>query len=137
MKKISIVISVYNEETNIPELVKKINDHKDSSLEYEIIFVNDGSSDNSEAIIRKLCEADNDYKLLSFTRNYGHEMAMSAGMDVSSGDAVIFMDADLQHPPSMIKEMVQIWLNGKKIVLTKRVDNEDKTASYKILSMIY
>ena len=137
MKKISIVISVYNEETNIPELVKKINDHKNSSLEYEIIFVNDGSSDNSEAIIRKLCEADNDYKLLSFTRNYGHEMAMSAGMDVSSGDAVIFMDADLQHPPSMIKEMVQIWLNGKKIVLTKRADNKDKTATYKILSMIY
>jgi polyisoprenyl-phosphate glycosyltransferase len=137
MKKISIVISVYNEETNIPELVKKINEHKNSSLEYEIIFVNDGSSDNSEAIIRKLCEADNDYKLLSFTRNYGHEMAMSAGMDVSSGDAVIFMDADLQHPPSMIKEMVQIWLNGKKIVLTKRADNEDKTATYKILSMIY
>jgi len=137
MKKISIVISVYNEESNIPELVKEINKHKNPSFEYEIIFVNDGSSDNSEAIIRKLCESDNKYKLLSFTRNYGHEMAMSAGMDISSGDAVIFMDADLQHPPIMIKEMIQIWESGKKIVLTKRTANEDQTFTYKILSTVY
>ena len=64
-------------------------------------------------------------------------MAMSAGMDMSSGDAVIFMDADLQHPPHIIKEMLQIWEGGKKIVLTKRSDNEDKTIIYKILSAIY
>ena len=133
MKKISIVISVFNEESNIQELVKEINKSKNPKFKYEIIFVNDGSSDASEDIIRNLCKADYEYKLLSFTKNFGHEIAMSAGMDMSSGDAVICMDADLQHPPHIIKEMLQIWEGGKKIVLTKRSDNEDKTVIYKIL----
>ena len=137
MKKISIVVSVFNEESNIQELVKEINKSKNPKFKYEIIFVNDGSSDASEDIIRNLCKADYEYKLLSFTKNYGHEMAMTAGMDMSSGDAVIFMDADLQHPPHMIKEMVQIWEGGKKIVLTKRSDNEDRRIIHKILSAIY
>ena len=137
MKKISIVISVFNEESNIHELVKEINNNRSSKYEYEIIFVNDGSSDASEDTIRNICKSNHEYKLLSFTRNYGHEMAMSAGMDLSSGDAVIFMDADLQHPPKMIKKMIQIWEDGKKIVLTKRVDNEDKTLIYKALSGLY
>lgn len=137
MKKISIVISVFNEESNIQELVKEINKSKNPKFKYEIIFVNDGSSDASEDIIRNLCKADYEYKLLSFTKNFGHEIAMSAGMDMSSGDAVIFMDADLQHPPHIIKEMLEIWEGGKKIVLTKRSDNEDKTIIYKIFSTIY
>jgi dolichol-phosphate mannosyltransferase len=114
MKKISIVISVFNEESNIHELVKEINKNKISKYEYEIIFVNDGSSDASEDIISNICKSNQEYKLLSFTKNYGHEMAMSAGMDLSSGDAVIFMDADLQHPPKMMNRMIQIWENGKK-----------------------
>jgi|MDTG01.2.fsa_nt_gb dolichol-phosphate mannosyltransferase len=137
MKKISIVISVFNEESNIHELVKEINKNKISKYEYEIIFVNDGSSDASEDIISNICKSNQEYKLLSFTKNYGHEMAMSAGMDLSSGDAVIFMDADLQHPPKMMNRMIQIWENGKKIVLTKRIDNEEKSLIYKVISSFY
>lgn len=136
-KKISIIISVYNEQDNIPELIKEINKYRNSSYEYEIIFIDDGSVDNSEEVIKNICDSDSESKLVSFTRNYGHEMAMSAGMDISSGDAVIFMDADLQHPPFMIEKMVNIWESGKKIVLTKRIANEDQTIGYKFMSTIY
>lgn len=137
VKKISIVISVYNEAGNIPKLIEQIKIHRDSRFKYEIIFVNDGSSDNSEELIRNACAADREFKLLTFTKNYGHEIAMSAGMDVSSGDAVIFMDADLQHPPHLIKEMLDVWESGKKIVLTKRTTNEGQTFFYKVMSNIF
>ena len=136
-KKISIVIPVFNEENNIPELVKALNKQRNSFYKYEIIFVNDGSTDNSEAVIRSICQSHNDAKLVSFTKNYGHEIAMSAGMDMSSGDAVIFMDADLQHPPHMIESMLKIWEGGKKIVLTRRTANEDHTLGYKLMSGVY
>lgn len=136
-KKISIVVSVFNEEKNIPQLINEVYAHMNDNFKYEIIFVNDGSSDNSEEVIKEICGKDNRVKLISFTRNYGHEMAMSAGMDLSSGDAVIFMDADMQHPPSVIKEMIDIWEKGKKIVLTKRSYNEEHTIIYKVLSGIY
>lgn len=136
-KKISIVVSVFNEEKNIPQLIKEIYSHMNDNFTYEIIFVNDGSTDNSEEIIKGICNKDNQVKLVSFTRNYGHEMAMSAGMDLSSGDAVIFMDADMQHPPYLIKKMIYLWEKGKKIILTKRSHNEEHTIIYKLLSGIY
>jgi len=137
MKKISIVISVYNEESNIEKLIEEIWQNVPSRFEYELIFVNDGSSDQTEELITLFCQNDNRIKLINFTRNYGHEIAMSAGMDISSGDAVIFMDGDLQHPPSLLPELIQNWENGNKIVLTKRTGNEEKTFFYKILASIY
>jgi len=137
MKKISIVISVYNEESNIEKLLEEIWLNVPNRIEYELIFVNDGSSDQTEELIMLLCQKDNRIKLINFTRNYGHEIAMSAGMDVSSGDAVIFMDGDLQHPPSILPELIQNWENGNKIVLTKRTGNAEKTFLYKTLASIY
>ena len=137
MKKISLVISIYNEEENIEKLVEEILLYKNDKYAHEIIFVNDGSSDNSEIIIKNLCKSNNDIKLLTFTKNYGHEIAMSAGMDISTGDAVIFMDADLQHPPHLIENMLSLWESGKKIVLTRRTDNDEKTFLYKFMSKMY
>lgn len=136
MRKISIVISVYNEEDNIFKLYEELEKTRNNNYAYEIIFVNDGSSDDSVSKIKNLCN-NNNVKLLNFTRNYGHEIAMSAGMDIATGDAVVFMDADLQHPPSLIENMIQLWESGKKIVLTKRTENNSNTFLYKVLSKIY
>ena len=137
MKKISIVVSVFNEEGNITKLLKEIGNAQIQDYEYEIIFVNDCSTDQSETIIKKACKFDSSIKLITFTRNYGHEIAMSAGMDIATGDAVIFMDADLQHPPHIMRDMIEKWEQGKKIVLTNRTDNQENSISYKIMSTIY
>ncbi len=137
MKTISIVISAYSEESNIPKLIEEIWLNVPSHFDYELIFVNDGSTDGTEKLITLLCQKDNRIKLINFTTNYGHEIAMSAGMDLSSGDAVIFMDADLQHPPSLLPELIRNWENGSRIVLTKRTINEEKTFFYKILAYFY
>ena len=137
MKKISIVISVYNEQGNIVRLLDEIEKYKNSNYSYEIILVDDGSDDGSVEIIKKLCASNKELKLLSFTRNYGHEVAMSAGMDLASGDAVIFMDADLQHPPETVATMIGYWEKGNRIVLTKRIENASNTFTYKVMSHIF
>lgn len=137
MKTISIVISAYNEESNIVKLIEEIWIHVPKEFNYELIFVNDGSSDRTESIVSEFCKQDSRIKLLNFTTNYGHEIAMSAGMDFATGDAVVFMDADLQHPPALLPELFLAWENGNRIVLTKRSDNEEKTFIYKKLSAIY
>ncbi|MDD3739226.1 MAG: glycosyltransferase family 2 protein [Lentimicrobiaceae bacterium] len=136
---ISIVISAYNEEANIAELYKQLKQSLDTidSLKYEIIFVNDGSKDNTKAEVLKLYEKDKDVKLVDFVRNFGHEIAMTAGMDYAVGDAVLFMDADLQHPPQLIPEMVKHWRDGVDIVLTKRVDNQQESYFQKLRGKIF
>ncbi len=131
------MISAYNEESNISKLIEQLWLNVPSKYKYELIFVNDGSIDGTEAVINSFCKNDSRIKLLNFTKNYGHEIAMSAGMDMASGDAVIFMDADLQHPPSLLPELIDHWENGSKIVLTKRIDNIDNSFFYKILSSFY
>ena len=80
---------------------------------------------------------DEKVKIVQLKRNFGHEIAMTAGMDYAKGDAVIFMDADLQHPPKYIPEMVKLWLSGKEIVLTKRVDNQDTSKFYKFCAKAF
>lgn len=130
---VSIVVSAYNEEGNIEPLYKELKKVLSSVRldKKEIIFVDDGSSDKTYDKCKALQEKDADVKIVHLKRNFGHEIAMTAGMDYSSGDAVIFMDADLQHPPVYIKQMIEEWQNGMDIVLTKRVDNVDTSAFYK------
>ena len=133
MKTVSIVISAYNEEGNINKLhqelkaeLKKIKD-----VEFEMLFVDDGSKDTTLSKIKKLQEKDERVKIVQLKRNFGHEIAMTAGMDYAKGDAVIFMDADLQHPPLYIPQMVKAWQDGAEIVLTKRTDNVATSKFYK------
>lgn len=130
---LSIVVSAYNEEGNVialyHELKKVLDDVKLNKS--EIIFVDDGSSDKTYEKCCELQKKDKIVKIVHLKRNFGHEIAMTAGMDYATGDAVVFMDADLQHPPHYIKQMVEEWLKGSDIVLTRRMDNVDTSAFYK------
>lgn len=136
---ISVVISIFNEVENIDRLyieLTKVTSKLNLSF-VEIIFVNDGSTDNSKCKILDLQKNDPNIILVDLKRNFGHEVAMTAGMDVSKGDAVIFMDADLQHPPKYIIEMVDKWKNCANIVLTKRMDNKGSSKIYKFCACIF
>lgn len=139
MSKISIVISAYNESENIDklyaELVKTTGKLKDVTPEF--IFVNDGSTDDTLTKCRALQHKDKRVKIVNFERNFGHEKAMTAGMDYATGDAIIFMDADLQHPPHYIEQMVRAWQKGEDIVLTRRLDNADTSRFYKLCAGMF
>lgn len=118
---VSIAIPVYNEAENIAVLY----DHLKLVLEklpftFEIIFVDDGSSDGTYVAIQKLQAQDRRVKAISFSRNFGHQAALTAGLQYATGDAVITMDGDLQHPPSLIPEMIDRWQEGFEIVSTIR-----------------
>ena len=114
MKKISIVIPAFNEEGNL----RKIRDEIDlvfqnlKEYHYEIIFVNDGSRDRSQATLELLSSEFSEIKYLEFSRNFGHQQAVKAGLDFAQGNAVISMDADLQHPPALIPKLIQYWEQG-------------------------
>lgn len=122
---ISVVVPIYNEEGNVEPLYKELCSVFDDSFHrFELIFVDDGSQDSSVETIEKLCSRDNRIRLLVFSRNFGHQIAITAGMDEARGDAVITMDADLQHPPSVIPAMIEKWQQGNDIVYTVRKDSE-------------
>lgn len=126
MQKISVIIPVYNEENNITpiyETIKQILTNK--SYLYEFIFVNDGSNDSSEFRLIELSEADTNVKIINFTRNFGHQAAITAGIDFATGDALITMDCDFQDPPEVINEMLNKWEDGAKIVYARRVYRND------------
>ncbi len=123
---ISIVVPVYNEEGNIKVLYDALVENLAvlDVPEYEILFVSDGSTDQSESILGELARQDKHVKGLFFSRNHGHQFALKAGLDHSSGDVVISMDADLQHPPELIKELYVRWQEGYDVVQTIRKDTE-------------
>lgn len=122
MKKISIVIPAHNEEGNVALVHQKIKEVFDGLEHYrfEIIFVNDGSRDNTQQKLEELSEQFEEVKFIEFSRNFGHQPAVKAGMDNASGNAVISMDGDLQHPPELIPEMIKKWEEGYDIVFTVR-----------------
>ncbi len=128
MSDISIVIPVYNEEKNITVIYNKITGLScfDKKENFEIIFVNDGSNDNSQIELTALAKNDKKVKVISFSRNFGHQAALTAGIEAASGNAVITIDCDLQDPPELIPEMIQLWQQGTKIVYTRRNIRKDK-----------
>lgn len=122
-KLISIVIPVYNEKKNIPELYKAITVEWRKSMkkyDFELIFVDDGSQDDSVREIEKLIKKDDRVRLLEFSRNFGKEMATTAGIRNCKGDACIMVDADLQHPIDMLSEFIKEWDNGTEVVIGVR-----------------
>ncbi len=122
-KLISIVIPILNEENNIPLIYKGIVSvfrNLKEKYDYEIIFINDGSADKSGKIINELSKSSGNVKYMEFSRNFGKEMATSAGIHHSMGDAVIMIDADLQHPPELIPEFLKKWQNGFEVVIGVR-----------------
>ncbi|AKK74208.1 glycosyl transferase family 2 [Chryseobacterium gallinarum] len=122
MKKISIVIPAYNEEGNVAVIHQKIKEVFDGlhHYDFEIIFVNDGSRDNTQKKLEELSERFDEVKFIEFSRNFGHQPAVKAGMDNAHGNAVISMDGDLQHPPELIPEMIKKWEEGYDVVFTVR-----------------
>ena len=122
MKKISIIVPVYNEEESLPFLHEKLNEIMGQMIDYdfEILFVNDGSKDKSLEIIKSFREKDERYNYVDFSRNFGQEIAMAAGIDYATGDCAIFMDADLQDPPELIPELVKHWEEGYDDVYARR-----------------
>lgn len=122
MKKITIIIPTYNEEEALPFLYEKLNEiiNQMKNYDFEILFINDGSKDKSLEIIKKFRENDDRYNYVDFSRNFGQEIAMTAGIDYATGDCAIFMDADLQDPPELIPELVKHWEEGYDDVYAKR-----------------
>lgn len=134
MAEISVVVPVYNEEENIRPLYDRLSETlKALGLSYEIIMVDDGSSDRSAEIISELNKKDGRVKLLSFSKNFGHMIALSAGLDHASGNAVITLDADLQHPPALIPKLVEKWKSGAEVVNTLRKETRG-AGVFKVLS---
>lgn len=139
MKKISIIIPAYNEEESLPflydRLKKMINEI--NNYEFEILFVNDGSKDNTVELIKKYRKEDNRISYVDFARNFGKETAMIAGLDYATGDCVIFMDADLQDPPELIPEMIKYWEEGYDDVYAQRKTRKGETWLKKFTSKMY
>lgn len=120
-KKLSVIIPIYNEEGNIPALFERLNTVVSKmDVEPEFLFVNDGSRDNSIALIKALAAKNTFVKYIDFSRNFGHQVAVSAGLDKASGDAIVIIDADLQDPPELIIEMFNKMQNGFDVVYAKR-----------------
>ena len=135
MKKISIVIPMYYEEQVAEECYKRVTNVLKSieNYDYEIIFINDGSKDKTLDILEKLAQNDGKVKVISFSRNFGHQAAVTAGLKYVSGDAVIIMDADLQDPPELIPDMLKYWENGYDVIYGKRKKREGESA-FKLLT---
>lgn len=125
MEQVSVIVSVYNEEQGLEQFYRETKGWLEKLPgDYEILFVDDGSSDGSGKILRHLAEEDRDHvRVIAFSRNFGHEAAMTAGLDYAAGDYLIFMDADLQHPPACIPEIMEQFREGCEIVSMVRTEN--------------
>jgi dolichol-phosphate mannosyltransferase len=120
---LSLVIPVFDEEEALPFLLGKVGPILDSmDCDHEIVFINDGSRDASGRLLAELAHADPRVKVLGFSRNFGHQAAITAGLDFASGDAVVVMDADLQDPPELLPEMVKLYHQGFDVVSAQRVE---------------
>ncbi len=139
MKTISIIIPAYNEEESLPYLMERLTKLIDEikNYEFEILFVNDGSKDKTTDLIKEYREKDNRVSYVDFARNFGKELAMIAGLDYAKGDAVIFMDADLQDPPELIPEMIKYWEEGYDDVYAQRRSRKGETWLKKFTSKMY
>ncbi|MEI7718974.1 MAG: glycosyltransferase family 2 protein [archaeon] len=120
----SVVVPVYNEEGNILELYKRLHKIFEKNS-WELIFINDSSKDKSLEIIKSLSEKDKSVKYLSFSRNFGHQAGLTAGMDYAQGKAIITMDCDMQDPPEIIPEMIRKWNAGNDVVYARRKNRKD------------
>jgi polyisoprenyl-phosphate glycosyltransferase len=124
---LSLVLPVYNEEPVIPELLKRLDEFlREVGVTWEVVFVNDGSKDRSFELLKAAAEQEKRFKLVSFARNFGHQYAITAGVDYAEGEAVVVMDADLQDPPSVVSEMLAKWREGYDVVYAVRAKRESE-----------
>ena len=140
MKKITIVIPLYNEQEVLDECYNRVSNvcRSINNYEYEIIFINDGSKDNTLEMLKNIANNDNNVKVISFSRNFGHQCAVTAGLKYVTGDAIVIIDSDLQDPPELIPEMLNLWEQGNEVIYGKRKKREGES-KFKLLtaSMFY
>jgi glycosyltransferase involved in cell wall biosynthesis len=140
-RKISILVPCYNEQESLPlfyeELSKIMQDESLAEYDWEILFVNDGSKDNTLAVIKALREMDSKISYVDLSRNFGKEKAMLAGFDYVTGDCMIIMDADLQDPPSLIPEMIKWWEQGYDDIYAKRKSRGEESWLRKSFSLLF
>ena len=126
--RFSIVAPAFNEEEVLPEFYRRVREVMDALGEpWELILINDGSRDNTLAVMRELHAKDPRVKIVSFSRNFGHQLAITAGLDYASGDAVIIIDADLQDPPEVIPELIAKWREGYDVVYAVRKERKGES----------
>jgi len=126
--KYSIIAPIYNEIENLPELYRRVKQVMESSGEaWELLLVDDGSTDGSTEKIREIASADKQIRPIIFARNFGHQVAITAGWDYARGDAVVIIDADLQDPPEVILELAKKWKEGYEVVYAVRAEREGET----------
>jgi glycosyltransferase involved in cell wall biosynthesis len=137
-KKISIVIPSYNEEGNIKIIINALHEAlKKLNYGYELIFVDDGSSDKTLSILQEISATDSNVFYIELSRNFGHQNALKAGLDKATGDCIITMDGDMQHPPDLISQLIQKWEEGYDVVYTRRLEDKKLPVFKKITSKYF
>ena len=135
---LSVIIPIYNEETNIPTLYERLRGVLDPmGLRYEFIFINDGSRDKSLQLVQTLALRDERVRFIDFSRNFGHQIAVTAGLDLSVGEAVVIIDADLQDPPELIVPLYQKLQEGYEVVYAKRRSRQGESAAKKLTAKLF
>lgn len=135
---ISVVVPVFNEEEVLPETYRRLTVVMERiGKAYELLFVNDGSTDRSRAILEELVHKDWRVRVVHFSRNFGHQAAITAGMDYSRGEAVVVVDADLQDPPEVIPEMIARWQEGYEVVYGRRLKREGETLFKRLTASLF
>ncbi|MBA9088388.1 dolichol-phosphate mannosyltransferase [Fontibacillus solani] len=134
----SVIVPMYNEEEVIEHTYTRLKQVMDCTGEnYEIIFVNDGSRDRTEEIVKPISRSDPHVRLIQFSRNFGHQVAISAGMDYASGQSVVIIDADLQDPPEIILEMIDKWQEGYQVVYGRRLMRKGESVFKKVTAKLF
>jgi glycosyltransferase involved in cell wall biosynthesis len=135
---LSIVVPAYNEEAVLREFHKRLSGVIDSiDLDAEFVFVNDGSQDNTLSLMRELRDHDSRVAIVDLSRNFGKEIALTAGLDHAHGDAIVVIDADLQDPPELIPEMIKEWRNGHDVVYAQRIVRDGESALKKLTAYLF
>ncbi|AII50342.1 glycosyltransferase family 2 protein [Hymenobacter sp. APR13] len=135
---LSVIIPIYNEESNIPTLYDRLRGVLDPmGLHYEFIFINDGSRDKSLQLVQTLAVRDERVRFIDFSRNFGHQIAVTAGLDLAAGEAVVIIDADLQDPPELIVPLYQKLHEGYEVVYAKRRSRQGESAAKKLTAKLF
>lgn len=138
VKRVSIVVPVYNEQENIRYFYQEVRKYMDPlGYLYELIFVDDGSTDNTAPILEQVVRQDGRVRAVLLARNFGHQIALTCGMDHASGEAVITMDGDMQHPPALLPVLLEKWEAGFEVVQTIRLETEDASWFKKHTSSLF
>lgn len=137
-RSLTVVVPMLNEEKGLEALVARLTPALEATgLAWDVLFIDDGSRDSTPHILRRLHESDPRLKAISFSRNFGKELAVTAGLDHATGDAVVLMDADLQHPPEIIAEFVTKWFEGYDVVYGQRDDRQADSFARRLFSKVF